>query len=218
MNEKEERLLQEALFGEITEESAKELERLLWESPEAARKLQGLRRVAGLLQEVPAEEVPPNLVSNVMAALPRERLLVRLYRQARARLLSDRCPYYFLFIGVIHLLLGASLASMLEGRAGAGVPAWLSWQPGLALGAGAFFILCGLLQRMRLQLASRISYYGLLVYILLVSVNALVLLLQGQGGIPASGVLAYAGMGLTVGALLGALLQTANKDMGNGST
>jgi len=227
MNQQQEHLLQKALFDELDPREARELEELLERSPEAARKLSGMRRILGQTREAAAnarkdeqqQAAASALAAHICSSLP-ERAAAHTSRLARVkRELTLRCPYYFILAGLLHLLLGAALQGMLRAPLAASqAPVWVLWQPEFALLTGAFFLLCGGLLLTRSSLGSRVSYWGLVVYIAFVAANGLTL--QLQLGVPRvlPGLLAFAGMGLTIGALLGVLLQHYNKDLGNGKT
>lgn len=224
MTEREDLLLQKALFDELTEHEQGELAQLMARSPQAKRKLEGLQRIVALTVSIPPEQPQEDLADRVIASLPltsnkdhgpaktpRERPVVQALRQ--------RCPLYFFLAGVLHLLLGLTLHQMLRTpEALQQAPGWILRQPDFAFLTGAFFLFCGVLLLRNVPNAVRISYGGLLVYIVFVAVNGLALLLKVSSPQLLPGLLAFAGMGLTIGALLGLLMQHCNKEAGNENT
>lgn len=223
LSDREQELLQKALFEELTRHEQQELDALLARTPAVRHKLEGLKHTAWLAASIPQQQPATALQARILASLPPQHEDIAASARSHtppprlAAALRERCPYYFFLAGVLHLLLGAALRGLLQGvEAVSDASGWILWQPEFAFVTGAFFLICGVLLLRQTPHAARISYGGLMVYIIFVAVNTLALLqFSTRDVLP--GLLAFAGMGLTIGALLGALLQTANKDMGDGS-
>lgn len=219
MTKQEELLLQKALFDDLTPDDQPLLEDLLARSPQAAHKLAGMQRIIQLAAETPQESPPEDLAARIVQAVEQHQAPPLSRRFVLLRELAIRCPYYFLLAGLLHLLLGAALHGVLRTPAAMSqAPAWILWQPEFAFLTGVFFLLCGGMLLARTPHAVRISYGGLVFYIVFVAVNGLALQLQLRTPALMPGLLAFVCMGLTIGALLGALLQLDNKENGNGKT
>lgn len=215
MHATEELLLQKALFDELTPEESSRFEALCQADPSLRRRLAGLQGTAALAAGMPRELPSRELQARIVGVLEARRA-ADAGRVSLLEGLAQRCPYYFFLVGALHLFLGMALQSLLQGPQTVSAPGWVLWQPDFALAAGFFFLACGGLLLLRVPYAVRISYGGVLCYIAFVAVNGMAL--QFQIPVPrlSFGLFAFAGMGLSMGVLLGALLQHYSKDMGHG--
>lgn len=217
MNEREEHLIQQALLeGEesLGPKEAAELRELLVRDQAAAATLAGLRRTATLAASVPPATPPDWLAQRISAALPPVPNRAERGSLALAAL-AERCPYYCFLAGFLHLLLGFTLQNVLLGAPQTlQLPRWLLFQPDFAFATGCCFLLAGGLLLLGVPHAARIIHAGLVVYIVGVAANGLALQLQLQTTRQQFfGLLSFVGMGLTIGLLLGHLLQHYPKEV-----
>lgn len=224
INKKEqEQLLQMALFGELEkQENAQQrvrFQQLLQESPEAASLYARLQNTAKLAENIPQAAPSADLEHRILSSLPQAGAKTKgLLGHAAA--IASRCPYYFFLVGAFYLIFGVALQTVLfTPESAMAVPDWVRMQPNIAFATGFFFILSGAFLLRQTPFVAKLIYGAVLLYIVFVAANGLALeasLRAVTGGTLLPALIGFVGMGLTIGMLLGVLLQHYAKEVQHG--
>ncbi|GAB7078579.1 hypothetical protein [Megalodesulfovibrio paquesii] len=187
--------------------------------PEALAELDALGEC---LRRMERAAPPPRLCSRVMAEIPlrrpglsgrlldwfQEQLGVSAWLPGRIiAAASGKCHFFFYFVGLLHLAMGAVLAAELQGYEHL-FPAWIGRQPELAYALGALVLILGLLTGHRTPASRALARLGLVVYLAAVLGNGLGIATSfaAQGTLLAA--VAFVGCGLIMGSFLGTILFT----------